>query len=67
MEDYEGEGRKFYKLAAGHPSAKTLELAEVFWLLHENFNTARKPMNFISEHYLPYKKHSLFGMEGANG
>jgi hypothetical protein len=62
-EDYEAEGRKFYKLAGEHPSARVLELSEVFWLLHENFNTAKKPLNFISEHYLHYKKHKLFGLE----
>ena len=63
VEDYEEEGRKFYKLAAEHQSARTLELSQVFWLLHENFNAARKPLNFISEHYLRHKKHSLFEIE----
>ena len=63
MEEYEEEGRKFYKLAGEHPSARILDLSEVFWLLHENFNTAKKPLNFISEHYLHHKKHGLFEME----
>jgi len=61
--DYEEEGRKFYKLAAEHQSARTLELSEVFWLLHGNFNAATKPLNFISKHYLRYKKHRLFDIE----
>ena len=58
-EDYEKEGRKFYKLAAEHPSAKELHLAETFWALHENFQKAKKPLNFISDHYLQYTKHTL--------
>ena len=60
-EDYEKEGRKFYKLAAEHKSAKELDLSEVFWALHGNFEKAKKPLNFIAEHYLQYKRHRLFG------
>ena len=60
LEDYEEEGVKFYKLAAQHPSARILGLSEVLWLLHENLATAKKPLNFISEHYLHYKKRQLF-------
>ena len=58
-EDYEKEGRKFYKLAAEHPSAKELDLAETFRALYENFQKAKKPLNFISDHYLQYTKHKL--------
>ena len=59
-EDYEKEGRKFYKLAAEHQSAIDLDLSEIFWDLHGNFEKAKKPLNFISEHYLQYKRESLF-------
>jgi hypothetical protein len=59
-EAYEKEGRRFYKLAAEHPSAKELDLSETFWALHENFEKAKKPLNFISESYLRYKRHKLF-------
>jgi len=59
-EDYEKEGRKFYKLAAEHCSTKALEVSEVFWTLHEDFQKAKKPLNFIAEHYLRYKRHKLF-------
>jgi hypothetical protein len=58
-EDYEKEGRKFYKLAAEHPSAKELDLSEVFWALHENFQKAKKPLNFIADHYLQYTRHKF--------
>ncbi len=60
-EDYEEEGRRFYKLAAEHPSAKKMDLSEVFWALHGNFQQAKKPLNFIAEHYLHSKKNKLFG------
>ncbi len=60
VQEYEEEGRKFYKLAAEHQLAKALELSEVFWLLHENFNVAKKPLNFISQHYIYSKKRQLF-------
>lgn len=59
--DYEKEGRKFYKLAAEHPSARELDLSEVFWILHEDFPKAKKPLNFIAEHYLRYKRYRFFG------
>ena len=58
--DYEIEGRKFYKLAAEHPSARELEMDDVFLTLYENFLNARKPLNFISEHYLQYKRQMIF-------
>jgi hypothetical protein len=60
-EEYEKEGRKFYKLAAQHQSAKEQDLSEVFWALHESFQKVKKPLNFISEHYLHYQRHTLFG------
>ncbi len=60
-EEYEEEGRKFYRLAAEHPSAKEMDLSEIFWVLHGKFQTARKPLNFVAEHYLHHKKHSVFG------
>ena len=60
-EDYEKEGRKFYRLAAEHPSARELDLSDVFWTLHENFPKAKKPLNFVAEHYLRYKRYRFFG------
>ncbi len=59
-EDYMEEGQKFYRLAAEHQTAKELHLADIFWALHENFQKAKKPLNFIAEHYLPYKRQNFF-------
>jgi hypothetical protein len=60
-EDYEKEGRKFYKLAAEQTSARELNLRDIFWALHEKFQAAKKPLNFIAEHYLHYRRHMVFG------
>jgi len=60
-EEYEKEGRRFYKMAAEHESARQLELTNVFQALHENFQKAKKPLNFIAEHYLKYRRQILFG------
>jgi hypothetical protein len=59
-EEYEDKGRKFYRLAAEHQSAKDLGLTEVFWELYEHFQEAKKPLNLMAEHYLPLKKHAFF-------
>ncbi|MEJ2363273.1 MAG: hypothetical protein P8075_02830 [Deltaproteobacteria bacterium] len=61
LEDYEEEGRRFYQLAAQHPAARSVELSRVFNLLHEKFNTAKKPLNFIAHHYLNYRRLGLVG------
>ena len=59
-EEYDQEGRKVYKLAVEHPSAEELNLSEIFWALHNHFKKAKKPLTFISEHYLQNKKHHVF-------
>ena len=59
-EEYEKEGRRFYKLAAEHASSRELKMDDVFWVLHENFPKAKKPLNFIAEHYLAYKRQMIF-------
>ena len=63
VQEYEEEGRRFYKLAGEHPLARTLELSEVLRLLHDRFTIAKKPLSFISEHYLHYKRGRFFGAE----
>jgi hypothetical protein len=65
-EDYEEEGRRFYKLAGEHRDATTLDLNEVMGQLHEKFNLAKKPLNYISEHFLQFRKGKLFPSLYAN-
>ena len=61
LEEYETEGRRFYRLAEEHPSARELRMTEVLGLLREHFNSARKPLSFIASNYLHSGTHSLFG------
>ena len=58
--EYEKKGRQFYRMAAEHPAAVASDLADIFWALHENFQKAKKPLNFIAEHYLRTKRSTLF-------
>ncbi len=58
--DYEEEGKRFYKLAGEHRDAAVLELSGVLQQLHEKFNLAKKPLNYISEHFLQFRREKLF-------
>ena len=64
LEDYEVEGRRFYRLARQHHAARVLELSSVFGLLAEHFASARKPLNFMAVNYLHSRGHELFGLSG---
>jgi hypothetical protein len=65
-EDYEEEGRRFYRLAGEHKNARTLELDEVFCQLNEKFNLAKKPLNHISENMLWFRKQKLFSSPSSS-
>ncbi len=60
-EEYQQKGQQFYKLAAEHQAAVEMDLSDVFWALHENFQKAKKPLNFIADYYLTTRRHHLFG------
>ncbi len=55
-EEYEEEGRKYYRLASLHPEAQGQEISEVFGLLHESFHVARKPLHLIAGNYIHYER-----------
>ena len=59
-EEYEQKGQQFYRLAAEHQAAAEMDLSDVFWALHENFQKAKKPLNFIADYYLTTRRHMLF-------
>jgi len=61
LEDYEEEGKRFYHLAAGHPTAKEIRLDRVLASLAEHFSFARKPLNLLSDRYIRWSKSRLFG------
>lgn len=60
-QEYEKEGRKYYKMAAEHAAARELRMDSVFLTLHENFQKVKKPLNFIADHYLQYNRQMIFG------
>lgn len=64
--NYEEEGRRFYKLAAQHTDAKILGLEEVFTQLYEKFTLAKRPLNYISDNYMLFRKQKLFPSPSAN-
>ncbi len=53
-DEYEARGRQFYRLAAEQRGAQGRDLSDVFMTLHEGFQQALKPLNFISLHYLQF-------------
>ncbi len=59
-ERYDEEGRRYYRLAAEHRTARDLDLSDVLLALHEHFKEAKKPLNFMAEHYLPALKTPVF-------
>ena len=62
LEEYERDGKRFYRLAAKHEAAKKMGLSEVLRTLAERFTLAEKPLTFLSQRYLLTRKHTLFGL-----
>jgi len=62
LEEYENEGRRFYRLAEEHPTASVLELTDVFSVLRDEFAAARKPLAFLSSRYLHSRQNNLFNV-----
>ena len=58
--DYEEDGKRFYQLALEHRNSSVLELNGVFEQLQEKFNLAQKPLNYVSEHFLQFRKQKIF-------
>ena len=56
MGDYEQLGQEFYGLASEHERAKSDSMNRTLGLFSENFYLAKKPLNYISEHFLAFKK-----------
>ena len=60
--EYESEARKYYILAANEEKAYSLNMAEVILKLSENFNLARKTLDFTTQHYLHLSKNNFFDL-----
>ena len=59
-QEYADEGRRFYKLAAEHQDSSKAGLTRDLWVLHEQFDLAKKPLNYISENLVQFKKVKIF-------
>ena len=62
LEEFEREGREVYRLASEHEEARRSNLGDILWKLSENFDLARKSLNFISERYIHRHKLALFAL-----
>ena len=56
LEDYETEGRRFYRLAADRLSGSQPDLARVLARLAEDFTIARKPLTVLSDRYVAWAR-----------
>ncbi len=56
LEDYEEEGRRFYRMAADRLSGSHPRLAQVLVRLADEFTAARKPLNVLSERYVAWAR-----------
>jgi len=61
LEEYEEEGRRFYRLAARHEVAKRTGLDRALDALAETFPLARKPLNVLASQYIHTSRMLLFG------
>lgn len=56
LEDYEGEGRRFYRMAADRLVTSQPALAQILMRLAEQFTAARKPLTVLSERYVAWAR-----------
>ncbi len=64
LEEYQEAAERFYNLAAVHPVATRTGVQDVLATLAVNFSLARKPLNYITDHYIRLHKARLFGQPG---
>jgi len=61
IEEYETKGREFYRQASYEEAARAAGLDRVLAAIADNFTLARKPLNLISERYIPARRLQWFG------
>ncbi|MDQ7842984.1 MAG: hypothetical protein QN141_05670 [Armatimonadota bacterium] len=64
LEEYEEEGRLFYRLAAQHEVARRTGWDRPLEALAETFPIARKPLNVLASQYIRTSRLELFGEFG---
>jgi hypothetical protein len=62
LAEYEAEAARFYGLAAHHPAAYQAGLEPVLATLSTRFTLARKPLNYIADHFIRLHRSRLFGL-----
>src|SRR5437773_199767 len=60
LEEYEDEGRRFYRLAARHEVARRTGMTRALDALAEMFPVARKPLNVLASQYISTSRLLLF-------
>jgi len=60
LEEYEDEGRRFYRLAARHEVARRTGMTRALEALAEMFPVARKPLNVLASQYISTSRLLLF-------
>lgn len=60
--EYERQGKRHFALAARHRQAQGTDLGDILWTMHENFELAKKPLNYLAFHYLQFERRDLFGL-----
>lgn len=60
LSNYEDEGRHYYDLAASYNEASDQGLRDVLILLADKFTLARKPLNYMADHYISGARMELF-------
>lgn len=61
LEEYEEEGRRFYRLAARHEVARRTGLDRTLDALAETFPLARKPLSLLAAEYIHTSRMARFG------
>jgi len=64
LEEYEEEGRLFYRLAAQHEVARRTGWDRALEALADTFPIARKPLNVLASHFIRTSRMELFGEFG---
>lgn len=59
-DEFEQQGKTFYRAAARHRTAEIYELSQVLEELSERFVLAEKPLVYLSRHYLGFFREKLF-------
>ena len=61
LAEYRDEGQAFYRLAAKHATARIMSMVDILARLSTQFLEAQKALSYMTERYVWFDKHQLFG------